>query len=140
VTASANLDLVRLIYADWERGDFRSADWADPTIEFVLADGPEPGSWTGVAAMAQSARDWLSAWEDVRLKTDEYRELDDQRVLVLMHAGGGRGKISGLELGQHGGGGAVIFYIRAGKVTRVVTYFNRERGLADLGLAPDTST
>jgi hypothetical protein len=78
--------------------------------------------------------------EGSRIKVDEYRELDSERVLVLVHAGGGRGKTSGLELGHHGGGGAQILHIRAGKVRRLVTYFNRERGLADLGLAPEGET
>jgi ketosteroid isomerase-like protein len=100
----------------------------------VIADGPEPASLKGRTAARRWTRDFLSAWEGYRQVADQYRELDEERVLVLVHSGGGRGKTSGLELGQHGGGGAQIFEIRDGKVMRVVTYFDRDHAFADLGL------
>jgi ketosteroid isomerase-like protein len=137
--SSSNLDLVRSIYAAWERGDFRSADWADPEIDYVFADGPTPGTWTGLAGMAEVWRNWLSAWEDMNVEAQQYRELDDERVLVLSRYSG-RGKTSGLELGQTGAKGATLFHIRDGKVTRFVGYWDRARALADLRLAPDTGT
>jgi ketosteroid isomerase-like protein len=130
---SANLDLVRSIYAAWERGDYSSAEWADPEIEFELADGPEPGSVMGVAEMARSWSQRLGVWEGFHTLPDEYRELDDERVLAL-HRFSGRGKGSGLDLGQMGLEGACIFNVRDGNVTRLVVYGDRDRALADLGL------
>ena len=134
MTASANLDLVRSIFADWERGDFNSTEWADPEIQYVFADGPTPGTWTGLAGMAEVWRDWLSAWDGLSVSAEEYRELDGEHVLVLTLYTG-RGKTSGLELAQMRSQGATQFHIRDGKVTRFVGYWDRQRALADLGLA-----
>src|SRR5690242_14469165 len=89
--SSENLDLVRSIYAALDRGDYSSADWADPDIEFVIIDGPAPGSWSGVAQMAQAWRDILSAWDGYRSETEEYRDLGGGHVLVLVRAVAGRG-------------------------------------------------
>ena len=55
--ATENLDLARSIYAVWARGDFTWVDWADPEIEFVLADAPDPGRWTGPSGMAEGWRE-----------------------------------------------------------------------------------
>jgi ketosteroid isomerase-like protein len=137
---SANLGLVRSIYEDWERGDWSALGWAHPEIEVVWADGPTPGKSTGVAGMAEFTRDFLSAWKGLRAEAEEFRELDPERVLVLDHSSGGRGKASGLDVAQMGHKGAHLFHIRDGKVMRLVVYLDRERALADLGLAPEAGS
>ncbi len=130
---SENVDFVRSIYAAWERGDYSSAEWPHPEIEYVIADGPAPGTWTGLAGMADALRDFLISWEDVRLVVGECRELDGGRVLAFHH-GSGRGKTSGVEMRRLGAEGTYLFHICDGKVTRLVGYFDRDRALADLGL------
>lgn len=122
------LDLVRSIYADWERGDFSRADWAHPQIEYMTVGGPEPGSST--AADAQSLRDFLSVWDGYRTQAEGYRQIDSERILVLARSSG-RGKASGLEIGQPR---ANLFHVRGGKVIRAVFYWDRDCALADLGL------
>jgi ketosteroid isomerase-like protein len=129
-----NLEIVRSIYAGWERGDFSSAKWANPEIEFVIADSPEPGRWTGLAAMANAWRDFLSAWGDFRAEADEFRELDDERILVLDHRVG-RGKTSGADLLESGAKGASLFCLRDAKVTRLVVYGDAQNALAEVDLA-----
>jgi ketosteroid isomerase-like protein len=136
---SANLDLVRSIYAAWERGDFSSADWAHPEIEYARVDLPDPDTWTEPARLAEAWRDYLSAWKEYRFAVDQYWELDDERVLVLIRRGG-RDKSSGLELDQMGTKGAHLFCIGEGKVTRLVAYLGRDRALADLGLEEESDS
>jgi ketosteroid isomerase-like protein len=134
---SANLDLVRSIYAAWERGDFfSSVDWMHPEIEFVFADGPDPGRLVGLPAIAKRWREQLGPWENLSAEAYEYHELDQERVCAL-HRAKGRGKTTGVPVHTQG---ANVFHIRDGKVTRLVLYWDSERALADLGLAPEAGS
>jgi SnoaL-like domain len=126
---------VRSICAAWERGDFSSAEWAHPDIEFVRADGFSPGTWHGLAGMAEGWRERLAAFDEMRLKVNEYRELDAERVLVMVHLSG-RGKTSGLELREVGAKGAAVFHIGDETVIKVVLYTDLDNAFAELGLEP----
>ena len=129
--SSANITLVREIYAAWEQGDFAQTDWADRDLEFAM-----PGSFEGaevhrgVEGMRRAWRNWLSAWKDFSVRAEEYSEHGDQ-VLVLARFSG-RGKHSGLDVDNrlH----ASVFTIRGGKVVRLEADLDAERALAKLGL------
>ena len=127
-----NLELVRSILASWERGDLTPrqwSEWAHPDIEFVVVGGPEPSSHLGPDA-APHIEAFLNLWDEYRVEAEEYRELDDERVLVLTRQSG-RGRSSHVEITQRR---ATLFHIRGGKVIRRVNYWDRDRALAELGL------
>jgi ketosteroid isomerase-like protein len=127
---SENLDLVRSIYADWERGDFSRADWAHSDIECVRNAELEPERAEGIAGMARMWRRWLGEWDQFRTgQLDECRELDPSRVLVIGRMSG-RGKASGAEVEREF---ANLFDLRDGRVARLTIYSSRARALADLG-------
>ncbi len=128
---SENLDLVRSIYEAAEHGDFGLADWADPEIEHVTVEGADAGSRTGRSGLRRAVRNWLSDFDDLRLEAEDHRELDDHRVLVLNKTSG-RGKRSAVQIDQRA---AEVYEIHDGRVTRIVQYADRDRALADLGLA-----
>ena len=67
------------------------------------------------------------------MKAEDYRQLDDERILVMVRLSG-RGKASGLEVAQTGSRAATIFTVGEGKVRKLVVYWDGDRALADLGL------
>lgn len=131
-----NLDVVRSIYSAWERGDFSATDWADEEIEFTLIGGPNPGTSRGLAGMARLWAGVLNVYERAYPKVDEYRELDDERVLVLYRTHG-VGKVSGLEVSRLEGTQASLFHLCEQKATHLTIWWGWDRAFADLGLNPE---
>lgn len=131
---SPKTDLVRSIFEAWERGDFGSAKWAAPEFEYMFADGPSPGSWKALAGIAKAWGDFLGAWEDYRHQAIEYRDLDGERVLVVVHrrGRGESGRPRPVETDSAG-----VFHIHGDKVIKLVIYWDRSRAFADLGLSAD---
>jgi ketosteroid isomerase-like protein len=130
---SENLDLVRSIYADWERGDFSSTESLHPEFEIVVRDGPERGSWKGLAEVGPRWGAFLAVWSEYRVEVESYRELDPERVLVLMrHVG--RGKASGLGDAELSTSAANVMHVRDGRAERLDVYWDRDSALADLGV------
>jgi ketosteroid isomerase-like protein len=137
--ASANVELVRSIYAAWNRGAYRSLAWAHPEIEWEFVDWLGLGAGKGIAELSRVWIEFLRTWEEFHNEARDYRELDAERVLVLTHFWG-RGKGSGLELGSTGTNGASLFRIRDGQVVELLLYGSRHRALADLGLDPEAGS
>ena len=84
--------------------------------------------------MAREWREFLGAWADYAIAADEFRELDEGRVLVLLHATG-RGKASGVAIAPMLG--ANLFTIRDGVVGRLAIYFDHRSALAELDLTEE---
>ena len=70
----------------------------------------------------------------MRVEADEYRELLDGRVLVLVR-NKGTAKASGIDLEQmRGWMTAFLCTLSNGKVTNITLYWDRDNAFADLGL------
>ena len=61
---SANLDLVRSIYADWERGDSAEAAGQSPRLSMSGGLGTGGGTSIGPDGMASVFRSCLRAWRE----------------------------------------------------------------------------
>jgi ketosteroid isomerase-like protein len=128
-----NVALVRSICEPWMRGDFDPVAWAHPDIEYVIAGGPTPGRWTGLAGLAEGWRNFLGAWENYSAEAEDYLEIDGERVPVLNRFSG-RGRASGVALSRMQSREASLFQVRDGKVIRLVTYLERAQALEAVGL------
>ena len=126
----SNVDLVRPIYEEWGRGNWRPRfdvyhtnmkwGWSDefPELAGVYEDREDPNP----RLLA-----WLSEWEHWRAEAEEYLEFGNHVVVLARYHG--RGKRSGVEIGQEG---AHVFELRDGKVVRLEIFATRAKALASV--------
>jgi ketosteroid isomerase-like protein len=122
-----NADLIRPIYEDWGRGNWRPNfevyhpemewGWSDefPGMEGVYRDSRDPNP---------RLQDWLGEWEHWRAEPEEYLEMGDYVVVLARYMG--RGKGSGVDIRQEG---AHVFKLREGKVVRLEIFATRKRAI-----------
>ena len=129
---SENLDLVRSIYAAYERGDFRTpADEFAPDFEWVqLRAVVEPGTHRGLEARDRAFRSIFEVYENFRIEPEEYIDAGDRVIVVARSHGTARG--SGMQLDQRF---AYVWTVRDGKPVRMEQYASRDEALKALALS-----
>ena len=131
--ASHNIELIRPIYDEWGRGNWRTAfDVYDPHMEWGWSS-----EFLGLAGVYEDSRDpnprlraWLKEWEYWRAEAEEFLEFGDHVVVLATYRG--RGKGSGVAINQLG---AHVFQLRQGKVVRLEIFASREKAIASVEAA-----
>jgi ketosteroid isomerase-like protein len=123
----AEMAILREIYADWERGDYRRTDYYPHNFELAYgSDFLDEGSFKGLPAVSEGWRQWSSQWSSWRARPLEYKPLGD-RILVLIEVTG-IARTTGLELVQRG---ANLWEFRDGRPSRLVLYTRGETALRE---------
>jgi uncharacterized protein len=128
-----NVDLIRPIYEDWGRGNWRPRfDVYHQNMEWGWSD-----EFPGLAGVFEDHDDpnprlvaWLSGWEHWRAEADEFLEFGDHVVVLATYHGRGRG--SGVEISQEG---AHVWELRDGKVVRLEIFASRAKALQSVKAA-----
>ncbi|HEY6638603.1 MAG TPA: nuclear transport factor 2 family protein [Solirubrobacterales bacterium] len=123
-----NVEIVRSIHRAWEKGDFSSADWADPDIEY--SPPHERRLSRGVTEMGRRFGEWIAAWENLRVSAEKIVGADDR--VVVLNRFQGRGKESGTPTVDFSG--ASFFTLREGKVVMLEFFWDHQEALEAAGL------
>lgn len=111
-----DVEALERIYAEWRRGRFTTSEIFDPEVEVVWSSrGLDTISTTkGLEALSARLQRWFDGFEDVRFEPEQYVDLGDQvLVVVLMRA---RGRSSGIEVVDRYGH---LWTMRHGKAIRL---------------------
>jgi ketosteroid isomerase-like protein len=127
--SETNVEIVKGIFEAWSRGDFTSADWAHPAIEFSIP-GPDPYVHHGIESAARAWAEFLEVFEDLSIVGESFHAAGDKVVVEQTFRGKGKG--SGIPIDETPG--AAVLTLRNGKVIRFQGFVTLDEALASAGL------
>ena len=127
-----NVEIVRRVYAEWEKGNFSPAEAFDPRVRVVWVDPmlAQRAESLGLRETTRNMREFLSTYE--RMSATAERIIDAGENVVVISAWRGRGKASGVEFAERQGS---IWTFSDGKVTRIENYRDPAEALEAAGLS-----
>jgi ketosteroid isomerase-like protein len=129
---------LRWLYAEWAKGNLWALiEIADAGIEWEWA--PEvaslfggPRTYRGLEEIGAATREWLAAWDFYWMTADEFIEVSDDEVVVVMQLHAHTADTQTV-IEQRG---AALWSLRNGKVVAVRYYMDRAGALAAAGIRP----
>lgn len=112
--ADDNLECLRAVYSQWERGNFQAGGelFANDIVYEPIADGRE--SFVGREAVNQQMREFLSQWSEFRVEARDFVQAGD--LVVVTERQLGTGKSSGIAIEM---AAFAVWTFRDGVVVRV---------------------
>ncbi len=127
-----NLEIVRRIYDEWGKGNFRAGtDLYDPDVVLVVRDDfPDRGTYVGPEAIRTYMRRFLADWTDAVIEAEDVLGSGDTvAVAVHQHATGAR---SGLPVEMRYW---QVWTFRGGAAIRIESIKQRSEALEAAGLS-----
>jgi uncharacterized protein len=88
-----NVEIVRRGFEAWEAGDLSGllALLDDHLVTRRLAPMPDPGTWHGPEGALEVAAEWMDAFDEFKMKAEEFIDADDHVVVRVAQEGRGSG-------------------------------------------------
>ncbi len=126
-----NKEVVRGIYADWGRGDFRAGtDLYDPHIVLVIGeDFPDPGRYVGLEEMGGYMRRFLADWTGAAIEAEDLVEAGDSVAVSVDQRATGSGSGVPVEMRYW-----QVWTFRGRAVVRIESIQDKAEALEAIGL------
>ena len=127
-----NVEVIRRVYAEWGRGNFRTPEVFDPDVHVIWINPifVAESETRGIEALNRAMQEFLSAWEHGTAVAGEIFDGGEQVLAEnVWHA---RGRRSGIEVEVRLWS---VWTLSDGRATRVVQYEDRAEALEAAGLS-----